>query len=152
MVVPSLFLKVMLTIKILTTFLVIHFIILSFSACSSSEETTKKKDNNGNDVYVFDEIPENNAVIDNKNNANEMSYVYLIQIGAFESKLNAEEFTAKSELKLDEKLDVTFNDEEKLYVVRFRRVFNTRNEAEKIRNELWQTEDFRDAWIIQKPK
>jgi cell division protein FtsN len=152
MVGPSLFLNIMLTKKNLTTFLIIHFMIFFFSSCSSSEETTNKKDNDGNDVYVFDEIPENDAANDNKNNANKMSYVYLIQIGAFESKINAEEFTAKSELKLGEKLDVTFNDEEKLYVVRFRRVFNTRNEAEKIRNELWQTEDFRDAWIIQKPK
>ena len=103
-------------------------------------------------MYVFDEIPENNAANENKNNSNEMNYVYLIQVGAFESKLNAEDFTAKSELELGEKLDVTFNDQEKLYVVRFRRVFNNRNEAEKIRNELWQTDNFRDAWIVQKPK
>ena len=131
MVGPSLFLNIMLTKKNLTTFLIIHFMIFFFSSCSSSEETTNKKD---------------------KNNANKMNYVYLIQIGAFESKINAEEFTAKSELKLGEKLDVTFNDNEKLYVVRFRRIFDNRNEAEKIRNELWQTENFHDAWIVQKPK
>ena len=81
-----------------------------------------------------------------------MQYVYMIQIGAFASKLNAEDFTEKSELKLGEKLDVTFNDQDNLYVVRYRRIFDSRDEAEKIRNELWQTEDFRDAWIIQKPK
>ena len=152
MVGPSLFLKIMPTKKILLTILVIQFITFFFSACSSSEETTKKKNNEGNDVYIFDEIPENNAANDIKDNAGEMNYIYLIQIGAFESKLNAEDFTAKSELKLGEKIDVTYNDDERLYVVRFRRVFNTRSEAEKIRNELWQTEDFRDAWIIQKPK
>jgi cell division protein FtsN len=135
------------------TFLAIILLLVSliFYACSSSEESATKEKTNGNDIYVFDEIPENNTAEEN-NNTNKMSYVYLIQIGAFESKINAEEFTAKSELKLGEKLDVTFNDEEKLYVVRFRRVFSTRNEAEKIRNELWQTEDFRDAWIIQKAK
>ena len=152
MVNPSLFSKPMLSNKILRTILFAFFASFIFYACSSSEESTNKKDNEGNGVYVFDEIPGNNTPGENKNDANEMKYVYLVQIGAFESKLNAEDFTAKSELKLGENLDVTFNDQENLYVVRLRRVFNTRNEAEKIRNELWQTEDFRDAWIIQKPK
>jgi cell division protein FtsN len=127
--------------------------LLLFSACSSSEETTSSDENsNGDEVYVFDAIPENNTNKEKENIANEMQYVYMIQIGAFASKLNAEDFTEKSELKLGEKLDVTFNDQDNLYVVRYRRIFDSRDEAEKIRNELWQTEDFRDAWIIQKPK
>ncbi|MEJ2493374.1 MAG: SPOR domain-containing protein, partial [Ignavibacteriaceae bacterium] len=121
--------------------------LLLFSACSSSEETTSSNENDdGDEVYVFDAIPENNANEEKGNTANEMKYVYFIQIGAFASKLNAEGFTEKSELKLGEKLDVTFNDQDNLYVVRYRRIFNSRDEAEKIRNELWQTEDFRDAW------
>ena len=124
-----------------------------FSACSSSVETTSSYENSdGDEVYVFDAIPENNTNKEKENIANEMQYVYMIQIGAFASKLNAEDFTEKSELKLGEKLDVTFNDQDNLYVVRYRRIFDSRDEAEKIRNELWQTEDFRDAWIIQKPK
>ena len=127
--------------------------LLLFSACSSSEETTSSDENSdGDEVYVFDAIPENNTNKEKENIANEMQYVYMIQIGAFASKLNAEDFTEKSELKLGEKLDVTFNDQDNLYVVRYRRIFDSRDEAEKIRNELWQTEDFRDAWIIQKPK
>ena len=127
--------------------------LLLFSACSSSEETTSSNENDdGDEVYVFDAIPENNTNKEKENIANEMQYVYMIQIGAFASKLNAEDFTEKSELKLGEKLDVTFNDQDNLYVVRYRRIFDSRDEAEKIRNELWQTENFRDAWIIQKPK
>ena len=127
--------------------------LLLFSACSSSEETTSSDENSdGDEVYVFDAIPENNTNKEKENIANEMQYVYMIQIGAFASKLNAEDFTEKSELKLGEKLDVTFNDQDNLYVVRYRRIFDSRDEAEKIRNELWQTENFRDAWIIQKPK
>jgi len=125
---------------------------LSFFACSSSEETTNKANNDENGVYVFDEIPDDNGEVTKYDTPNEMKYNYIIQIGAFASKLNAEDFTAKSELKLGEKLDVTFNEYVKLYVVRYRRVFNTRNEAEKIRNELWQTDEFRDAWIVEKPK
>jgi len=139
-------------IKRLSIFLSILFISFIFYACSSSEETTDKKDNEGDEVYVFDEIPDNKAVNEKDKISNEMQYVYLIQVGAFVSKLNAEDFTAKSEPLLGEKLDVTFNENDNLYVVRYRRTFNSRNEAEKLRNELWQTEQFRDAWIIEKPK
>lgn len=127
------------------------FLSLILYSCSSSEETTNK--NTGDDgVYVFDEIPDNSKVDKKDNTFKEMRYVYLIQIGAFVSKLNAEDFTAKSEQLLGEKLDVTFDESDKLYIVRYRRAFNSRNEAEKIRNELWQTEQFKDAWIIEKPK
>ena len=133
-------------------FIISLLVTLSFYACSSSEETTNSKSNEDDRVYVFDEIPDNSGVVTKKNTADEMKYNYIIQIGAFASKLNAEDFTAKSELILGEKLDVTFNEYVKLYVVRYRRVFNTRNEAEKIRNELWQSGEFRDAWIVEKPK
>ncbi len=140
-------------IKSLTSFYISLIAVLLFNACSSTEETTSNnKNSDGDEVYVFDAIPGNNTNDEKENTANEMQYVYIIQIGAFASKLNAEDFTAKSELELGEKLDVTFNELDSLYVVRYRRVFDSRDEAEKIRNELWQTEDFRDAWIIQKPK
>jgi len=35
-----------------------------------------------------------------------------------------------------------------LYIVRLSQEFNSRNDAEKIRNELWIYENYSDAWIV----
>ena len=134
--------------KYLLSQLFITFIAIFLGACSSSDESTKKGNSNG-DVYIFDEIPSEDVYEKNDPN-NKLKYYYLVQIGAFASKNNADNFAKLSTQILGEELEVAFSTEAKLYVVRFKKIFNNRMDAEKIRNELWQNDNFRDAWIIEK--
>jgi hypothetical protein len=130
-------------------------IILSsfiLQSCSSSEQTIKKEEEKADEeIYVFDEIPP-----DTVKDVEEDEYYtplltetyYKVQIGAFTTKEKAEEFASESRIKLQKKLDVSYSDEVNLFVVRISSSFNTRSEAEKVRNQLWQIEEFKDAWIV----
>ena len=116
-------------------------------ACSSSDEATKTDESTEEDeVYVFDEVPLDEAP------ANEIEYpeinrTYVIQIGAFSSKDNADKFAEESTILLSEEIDVDYNDRTSMYVVTLNRVFNSREAALYERNKLWQFDQFRDAWL-----
>ncbi|OGU77444.1 MAG: hypothetical protein A2V93_09670 [Ignavibacteria bacterium RBG_16_34_14] len=105
------------------------------------------------DTYVFDEIPENElenepTKHDVENRTPKEEIYYLIQLGAFTSKQNAENFAEQCRKKLGREISVSFNDDVNLFVVRLETKFNNRNEAEKVRDELRKEEEFKDAWII----
>jgi len=124
-------------------------ILFSFS-CSTSKQNKDEKSGD-NDVYVFDEVP-----LDDSNNTQitpeELNYIFFVQIGAFTTKTRAQDFAGKSTNILNDELEVKYNDRTELYTVRLKKMFQSRIEAEKIRNELRQDDRFKDAWIAKERK
>ncbi|HSP87337.1 MAG TPA: SPOR domain-containing protein [Ignavibacteriaceae bacterium] len=127
--------------------------ILNFSCSSSKEETRDEEIKDEDETYIFDEIPENE--IENTEEENEVisdNIFFLIQIGAFTTKEKAESFADISRNKLGEEISVSYNDEVNLFVVRLDKKFNSKNEAEIVRDELRKMEDYKDAWILSSLK
>ncbi|GAB4297135.1 MAG: hypothetical protein Kow0098_21040 [Ignavibacteriaceae bacterium] len=129
------------------------FLILPvlFAACSSSTETTNNDEKkSGEEVYIFDEIPADTTL----NFPEPIKYpsidqtYYVVQIGAFTTKQRAEKFAEDSRGKISEKINIAYSDAVNLFVVQIGKLFTSRYEAEKLRNQLWQTGDFNDAWIL----
>lgn len=130
-------------------------IILSISlllfSCSSTKEEVKEE--NKNDVYVFDEVPNDSLnteqieKVGEEVSINSKSFWYVVQIGAFTTEDKANEFANYSKEKLNRELDVSFSNDVGLFVVQLK-PFKTRKEAETVRNQLWQINDFKDAFIL----
>jgi hypothetical protein len=116
-------------------------IALNFISCSSSvEETREEKVNNEEEEkYIFDEIPINETV---------KKEYFIIQIGAFTSKQNAESFAEESRIKLNEEVSVTYSSDVNLFVVRLDKEFKIKKEAEKVRDQIRKNDEFKDTWII----
>ena len=130
--------------------LLFTFIIIFLGACSSSKDTTDKNNDEEGD-YVFDEVPASDSFqIDNTEK--ELNYNYFVQIGAFTTKASAENFVEGSTNTLNEELQIKYSSISNMYTVRLKELFSSRIEAEKKRNELWQDDKFKDAWIVKEHK
>ena len=124
-------------------------ILLSVSCSSSKQNTDEESGDNG--VYIFDEVPSGDSFqIDNEEY--DLNFNFFVQIGAFSTMKSAEDFTEVSADSLNKELEIKYNSISNLYTVRLVELFNSRIEAEKIRNELWQDDKFKDAWIIKEYK
>ncbi len=120
--------------------------LISVSCSSSKQNTNEESDDNG--VYVFDEVPASDSFpIDNAEN--DLNINYFVQIGAFTTKASAEDFVDGSANTLNEELVIKYNSISNVYTVRLKELFINRIEAEKKRNELWQDDKFKDAWIVK---
>ena len=75
---------------------------------------------------------------------------HIVQLGAFTTKTRADERAAFAMKKLSKEIIVSYSDEFKLYVVQLR-PFATKDEADQVRNELWKSKDFKDAFIVVIP-
>lgn len=130
-------------IQIIKIFFSLFILSYFVSACSSSEETTKKED-----VYVFDEVkPENTIEAPETGDYPDLKETYyVVQIGAFTTKERAEEFADFSRRKLSSELAI--NVRGNLYVVQIVPFYKSRQEAEIVRDNLWQIPEFNDAWIL----
>lgn len=147
----------------LSIFLILSFLFVS---CSSSEKTTgttasdttavSKKDS----IYVFDQVPTPPAKEPEKDKvppqnieqpAAPVTY-FVVQIGAFTTKDKAEEFAAASRKKIQEGINVSFNPDVNLYVVQLDNHYPSHEEAERVRNDLWKLNEFKDAWIVTEQK
>ena len=145
--------------KILVFALVVCFI----AACSSSQQTEKPTEDKGNNIYVFDDVNSDSSaskpaeetvqteVQDSVSEDTTVEYQYIVQVGAFTSMERADAFVKENKDKLKYKTSISYSDKVKLYVVQFP-PFATREEAEKVRNDLWQTKEFKDAFIITEQK
>jgi hypothetical protein len=123
------------------------FITIFLGACSSSKDSTDNNNDEEGD-YVFDEVPASDSFqVDNAEN--DLNFNYFVQIGAFTTKASAEEFAAESVNTLN---NIKYNNISNLYTVRLKELFNSRIEADKKRNELWQDDKFKDAWIVKEYK
>jgi hypothetical protein len=135
----------------LNSLLFVTFVTILFGACSSSKDTTEKNNNGEEEVYVFDEVPASDSFqIDNAED--DLNYNFFVQIGAFTTKISAEDFAKDGVRTLNKEFEVKYSSISNLYTVRLKEFFNSRIEAEKIRNELWQDDKFKDAWIVKEPK
>ncbi len=116
-------------------------------SCSSSKQNTDEESGD-DDVYIFDEVP-----LDDSNNTQnapeELNYNFFVQIGAFTTRTSAQDFAEKSTNFLNDELEIKYNDKTELYAVRLKEMFNSRTEAEKIRNKIRQSDRFKDAWIVR---
>ena len=126
-------------------------IIIFLGACSSSEKTADKNNNDDEGDYVFDEVPAGDSFqIDNEEK--DINFNYYVQIGAFTTKKSAQDFAGKSTRFLNEELEIKYEDRTELYAVRIKNNFDSRIEAEKVRNQIRQNEEYADAWIVKEHK
>lgn len=140
-------------------FLIFLFSLGSYYSSGKAAEQQvidKAKANLKDTIYVFDKVPpspaketvQENTPIRNYDQQNFLMTYYLVQIGAFKTKEKAEKFARKSMLKIKDKIDITFNPLINLYVVQLNKHYNSHEDAEIVRNELWKMNDFKNAWIV----
>ena len=124
----------------------IILLLLFLAGCSSSEETTEESETDS--TYVFDEVPESDIITFDTPETKDASVLYVIQIGAFTTKDKAEEFANQSKAKIGKNVKVSFSQKVNLYVVHIDPPYESKGEAESVRNSLWQLDGFQDAWIV----
>jgi cell division septation protein DedD len=120
--------------------------ILPLAVCSSPEKTVKEK--KADSTYIFDQVPPEDFYIF-ETPPEKKDVLYVVQIGAFSTLDRAKQFADKSRLKLKKDIKVNYNDRNNLYVVHIHPPFNSKSEAEGYRNELWNIDDYNDAWILE---
>ena len=135
----------------LKSLLFVTFFAILLGACSSSKDSTDKNNNDAEEVYIFDEVPASDS-FQSDNEEDDLNYNIFVQIGAFTTKVSAEDFAEEGVQTLNKKFEVKYSSISNLYTVRLKEYFKSRIEAEKIRNELWQDDKFKDAWIVKEPK
>ena len=128
---------------------IFFFILLIFSLffiyCSSSEEIGKEKEKE-DEIYIFDEVPPEDSYKFEKPGINAKLH-YVIQIGAFSTRERAELFAEKSRINLNRGMVIRYNDDVNLFIVRLEKIFSSKVEAERVRANLWQIEEYKKAWI-----
>lgn len=124
--------------------------------CSSSEEQTKKENENEiqKEEYVFDasevdSIP-TTPKVEVSAPQTETAKKFVVQIGAFTTKTSADDYAALAKKRLSKEIIVSFSEEFKLYVVQLK-PFASKSEAESVRNELWKSKNYKDAFIVVNP-
>lgn len=130
----------------ITALLILSIVLQS---CGTTQETTKESDDD--EVYVFDEIPEEN-IINIYDPETDPPYAgmkyFIVQIGAFTTKEKAENFANISRSKLNKEIEISYSNRVNLFVVHIKPFYTERSDAEKLRNELWNLQDYNDAWIL----
>lgn len=127
-------------------FYVMTAFVLLLNGCSTSEETQIKK-HETDSLYIFDEIPPED-IFKFESPTQQSVDVYVVQIGAFSNLERAKDFADQSRAKLNKDIKVEFNEKKNLYVVWIHPPFQERRTAETYRNDLWNFEEFKDAWIV----
>lgn len=124
------------------------------SACSTVNTTNHKLPES--EVYVFDDVSDMEEEIVDEPVVEEKPVIikktfYIVQVGAFSTKGRAERFKRENVSKLSYELQISYSSEVGLFVVQLP-PFNTKTEAERIRNTLWKEKVFRDAFILSMEK
>lgn len=152
-------------------------IILFISACSSSQEATGNEENSKEEIYVFDdagtELPQTTDSVDtdesvedtvnfireaeaadttvlvdsNTASLEQTAEQYIVQVGAFSTKDKADTFVKENQKEITFPMEVKYSSKVNLFVVWLPK-FNSRDEAENVRNTLWNNVKFKDAFII----
>lgn len=132
--------------KIISSISVILLLLL-ISGCGSSQQTTQVEIE---EEYVFDDIPPDTFDLPEPETPQvtySLQTYYVVQIGAFTSLEAAEEFAVMSMQKLDQDVHFGYSSAVGLYIVQLT-PFETRKEAEQVRNQLWKMQDYKDAFIL----
>lgn len=137
-------------------FLLVSASFIFIAGCSSSEEQTKKENESEiqKEQYVFDASAVDSVTTQPKTEVSapqvEPVKKFIVQIGAFTSKASADENATLAKKRLSKEIVVSFSDEFKFYVVQLK-PFESRAEAEAVRNELWKSKNYKDAFIVVNP-
>lgn len=135
--------------KLIQNISIISLILSIIAGCSSTSETTEQKSDE-DEVYVFDEAKSDSTF----ELTDPMQYpslgvtYYVVQIGAFTTKERAENFMTASKSKINHSLNIAYSKEVNLYVVQLSTAYTSKTDAEKIRNDIWKMNEFKDAWIL----
>ena len=121
-------------------------VLLLFSISCSSSKQTADEESGDNGVYIFDAVPIDDTPT-NEFEQKEIQRNYVIQIGAFSSKENADKFAEESKTLLGEDVKVDYNERISMYVVVLSRIFESRSSALNQRDKLWKYNQFSDAWL-----
>lgn len=73
---------------------------------------------------------------------------FTVQIGAFSTIDKADEFAALHRKKIPDKITVYYSEAIKLFVVQLLPL-KDKQDAERRRNELWQLEEYKDAFVVE---
>jgi cell division protein FtsN len=135
-------------------YLLLFLLSISIISCSSSTESSSSEDDaveeeKTEDVYVYDETPSDTVINEPVYDDGVLHITYFkVQIGAFTTKERAEEFAAMSRNRLQEEMDITYNEEVNLFVVQLQPSFKSKEEAEKVRDQIRTMEEYKDSWIV----
>lgn len=139
--------------------LLIPFLIFG---CTSVEQTTQSEKERKPEVYVFDDvskidtsvvIPEKKEKLkeDKSDFDNSIVRKYVVQLGAFTTKERAQLFISENQAKTSLPMSIEFNNQTKLYSVVLP-PYNTKEEADLVRDNLRKIPVFRDAFTTTKMK
>ena len=144
--------------------LILSILIFPFliTSCGTGKENVGEKGGLSNDsVYVFDQPltpppPPDTVSVKPKEQVTtptpppvyEVTYYYIIQIGAFKSNEKATKFADLAKKEISNKIEISYSSRVNLYVVHLMPPFITKAAAQKAREELWKKNKFKDAWIL----
>lgn len=146
----------------------IIFILLT--ACSATQETAKEEEPAKEQIYVFDDgetdstvtiAPIETVTADTNNFIREEAIPvqdeseeigtsaagFTVQLGAFSTKEKAETFVKENQKDINHKMEIHYSTKVNLFVVWLEN-FSTKEEAESVRNTIWASEKFKDAFIV----
>lgn len=154
------------------------FLLFFTLACSSTKESTKQSSSSNEEVYVFDDVSDVPDVDTTSHEAVEVTVEkkiettptpvsaqpvtvasaptivqngYIVQVGAFSTRDKAENFISSVKRSINYTLNTRYIEKTGFYAVQLP-PFKTRKEAEKVRNELWNSAQFSDAFIVPPSK
>ena len=148
--------------------LLVLLLALILASCSSSSETAGDSEDSGaQEVYVFDDVTEDveetaetadaaaavaapqaeEPVQEPEPAENRTVDFYIVQVGAFTSEDRAKSFIDENKDQIEYEMSMHYSEAVKLYVVQLQ-PFRSREKAEEVRNALWNTGKFNDAFIV----
>ncbi|PKL82250.1 MAG: hypothetical protein CVV24_11060 [Ignavibacteriae bacterium HGW-Ignavibacteriae-3] len=147
----------------LLNYLFSSLVCLFLFACSSSQESIQQSQKKEPDVYVFDDVKKQDSVKTDAAKQIEItaepaktdaqvpvipsSAKYHIQVGVFTSLDRAQLFVRENQKDIPYLLNISVRESDKRYIIRLK-PFETREEAEKVKNSIRQNSAFKDAFIV----
>ncbi len=126
----------------------IIFLLLYLPGCTPSQQT-QSEETKKDSIYVIEKAPDTGKEEIPITEYPDMGMTYyVVQIGAFTTRERAERFASESTSELPYNVKISFSKQNNLYVVQLKDYYTSRSEAEKVRNDLWKNEKFKDAWIL----
>ena len=98
--------------------------------------------------FIRDDEPEVEENITNQEETvSQPTSYFIVQVGAFSTKDKADTFVKENQKVITYPMEVQYSAKVNLFVVWLPK-FNSREEAESVRNSLWKKAKFKDAFII----
>lgn len=127
--------------------LLVAGVLFFLNSCSSSSEDIQIKKQETDSLYVFDEIPKEDAIKFQSPIIFKPIDHYVVQVGAFSSEERAAEFAEFSRQKLNREIRVEYDEIKKLFLVQVYPPYKNKSEALLFRNDIGVYPEYRDAWV-----